>query len=338
MVTGLALGGLGGFNAHDAGVLKAAHDCGVRPDIITATSGAIFWTHLFLTDPQAIPEQVRRQADAVRGASALSVASTGDPGIFTPAYRQYWARWARPWRTLSVRELLDRLFPAQVYVPTRPRQAYAGMARDFNDASIPVLFNAFAIGAGQELLFANPAAFDFLGVAPGEPAPRSEPRPGPGPAGITQQVASSYRTIDAGAVEAALWLVLYGFEHRYQGQVVIDGAYHRQLILTELADCDVIYAVKPQSDAWHAAPPANYFEVQDFTTEMWFNSAVAAEAAALVARDAGPRIEPITMHRPLGYFNYFVEKMRPYTEGYRQARAVFERDHEHPPTAAPVSD
>ena len=32
------------------------------------------------------------------------------------------------------------------------------------------------------------------------------------------------------------------------------------------------------------------------------------------------------MQRPLGYFNYFVEKMPNYTEGYEQARQIFQRD------------
>jgi hypothetical protein len=32
------------------------------------------------------------------------------------------------------------------------------------------------------------------------------------------------------------------------------------------------------------------------------------------------------MRRPLSYFNYFVEKMPNYTEGYEQARQVFQRD------------
>ena len=73
-VVGLALGGVGGFNAHDAGVLAAAYECGLRPDIITCTSGAIFWTHLFLTNPGGIREEVERQAGAVKGASALQVA------------------------------------------------------------------------------------------------------------------------------------------------------------------------------------------------------------------------------------------------------------------------
>ena len=85
-VVAMALGGLGGFNAHDAGVLAAAHECGLKPDIITCTSGAIFWTHLFLTNPGGIRAEVERQAQAVSGASALSVAALGYPGVFRPAY------------------------------------------------------------------------------------------------------------------------------------------------------------------------------------------------------------------------------------------------------------
>jgi hypothetical protein len=68
---------------------------------------------------------------------------------------------------------------------------------------------------------------------------------------------------------------------------------------------------------------------------MWFNTSFAAEVAGLrTARSQGARgpirIEPITMHRPLGYFNYFVEKMPNYTEGYEQGRRIFQRDLNHP--------
>ena len=104
-VAGLALGGLGGFNAHDAGVLKAFADRGVVPDVITCTSGAIFWTYQYLTDPGGIPDEVRRQADQVRGSNAVWTAVTGLPGVFAPAYSEYVRRWLTPWRRLSPREL-----------------------------------------------------------------------------------------------------------------------------------------------------------------------------------------------------------------------------------------
>jgi hypothetical protein len=58
------------------------------------------------------------------------------------------------------------------------------------------------------------------------------------------------------------------------GETAIDGAYQRQLIMSELTGCDVIYAIKPQASAWRAQPPGNYFEVQDLNTEMWFNTSL----------------------------------------------------------------
>lgn len=317
-VTGLALGGIGGFNAHDAGVLKALYDCALVPDIITCTSGGIFWTHEFLTQPEQIREEVEREAEAVSGVNALAVALMGDPKVFAPAYLQYWMRWLQPWQAWSWKELFDRMLPAQIYTPTRRPQDFAAMADVFNESTIPIVFNAFAISSGRELLFCNPAAFDFLEVTAGFSRPHLL---------LEDEVTVEYRAIDAGAVEAALWLVLYGLDHQYDGEVVVDGAYHRQLIIFELSKCDVIYAVKPQNDAWHGAPPANYFEVQDFNTEMWFNSSFAAEVAGL--RSAGKpdaRIERIMMDRPLGFFNFFVEKLKNYTDGYEKAKGIFERD------------
>jgi len=248
----------------------------------------------------------------------------GDPGVFSPAYASYWERWFAPPSGPPLRDLLDRLFPAQVYQSTRPETFFAQIAADFGAARTPVMFNAYAVTSGRELVFGNQAAFGFLGLSPGHV--RRHDIPG-------EDVSTEYRPIDADAdaVRAALWLTLYGFSNRYQGETTIDGAYQRQVIMSELTGCDVIYAVKPQASARRAQPPGNYFEVQDFNTEMWFNTSFAAEVAGLRAArlDSGRepiRIEPITMHRPLGYFNYFVEKLPNYTEGYEQASQIFQRD------------
>jgi hypothetical protein len=321
-VVGMALGGVGGFNAHDAGVLAAAHECELRPDIITCTSGAIFWTHLFLTNPGGIRDEVQRQADAVKGVNALQVAVLGYPGVFRPAYASYWARWFDPrWGPL-VRGLFDRLFPAQLYEPTGPKEIFDQMAADLVGTPTPVMFNAYAVKSGRELVFCNDAAFGFIGRSSPERRKRKHVIPG-------EDMSTEYLPIDGEAVRAALWLSLYGFSHRYQGEITIDGAYQRQLIMSELTDCDVIYAIKPQASAWRDRAPGNYFEVQDFNTEMWLNTSFAAEVAGLWAAKRDPargpiQIEPITMHRPLGYFNYFVERLPNYSEGYEQAKEIFQ--------------
>ena len=300
----------------------AEHGCGLEPDIITCTSGAIFWTDLFLTNPGGIRDQVEQQVEAVSGANAVEVALLGDPGVFQPAYASLWERWFAPPSGPPLRDLLDRLFPAQLYQSTRPETFFAQIAADFSAARTPVMFNAYAVTSGRELVFCNQAAFGFLGLSPGHV--RRHDIPG-------EDVSTEYRPIDVDAVRTALWLTLYGFAPPLSGETAIDGAYQRQLIMSELTGCDVIYAIKPQASAWRAQPPGNYFEVQDFNTEMWFNTSFAAEVAGLrTARlDSGRepiRIEPITMHRPMGYFNYFVEKMPNYAEGYEQARQIFQRD------------
>jgi len=318
-VIGVALGGVGGFNSHDAGVLKAMHDCDLKPDVITCTSGAIYWVYEYLTDPDGIPRKVQIQADQVRGSNVALVGITGIPGICIPAYPEYVTRWFKPPRArVSLREFWNRLLPAQMYRPARTKADFAAIADAFNkETSVAIVFNAYSISEGRETLFCNQPAFDFLDVSPTTDDHHVTGRVSP----------TQYRLIDAAAVESALWLVLYGFGHRYHGQVVIDGAYHRQLIMAELTRCDTVYAVKPQSDGWHAAPPANYFEVQDFNMEMWFNSAYAAEYAALKKDSPEIRIERITMNRPLGYFNYLVEKTKNYTAGYEKAKEIFEKDH-----------
>ena len=78
------------------GVLAAAHECGLEPDIITCTSGAIFWTDLFLTNPGGIRDEVEQQAEALSGANAVQVAVLGDPGVLQPAYASWWGRWFAP--------------------------------------------------------------------------------------------------------------------------------------------------------------------------------------------------------------------------------------------------
>ena len=93
---------------------------------------------------------------------------------------------------------------------------------DLSQASTPVAFNAYAISSGHELVFCNQAAFGFLGLSPGHTRPHDIPG---------DDIVTEYRPIDADAVQAALWLTLYGFGNRYQGEIAIDGAYQRQLIL-----------------------------------------------------------------------------------------------------------
>jgi hypothetical protein len=53
-----ALGGLGGFNGHGVGFLQAARELGVKPAIITCTSGMIGWTAEWLDNQDLLPSSL----------------------------------------------------------------------------------------------------------------------------------------------------------------------------------------------------------------------------------------------------------------------------------------
>ncbi len=59
----------------------------------------------------------------------------------------------------------------------------------------------------------------------------------------------------------------------------------RTLSTTERASTGTVHVhmAIPRCSAWQASPPGNYFEVQDFNTEMWINASFAAEVAGLRA-------------------------------------------------------
>jgi hypothetical protein len=78
--------------------------------------------------------------------------------------------------------------------------------------------------------------------------------------------------------------------------------------------------------------PQNYFEVQDFTTDHWFNAAYAAELAGLrqinrllaEGRLTGGAFHPVELievevRRQYGFFEYFLEERDVFDEAFRNA-------------------
>ena len=86
-----ALAGLGGFNAHGAGFLTAAREFGVKPDLVTATSGQIIVLGEWLrgTDLKNFLIDTSRFQGPI---GTLLTACVGDPGIFRAAVPEYWRR------------------------------------------------------------------------------------------------------------------------------------------------------------------------------------------------------------------------------------------------------
>jgi hypothetical protein len=158
-----ALAGLGGFNAHGAGFLAAASKCKVIPDLVTATSGQIVvladWLQGKNLEQSLVVPELEHNTMA-----QLAIAVSGDPGVFRPAYPEALRRWLTPQFGGDFFEgPCNRLFPAQLYVPTRPASDFSTIADVFNNARIEdrdigIVFNAYNLRTGQAVLYGNDKA------------------------------------------------------------------------------------------------------------------------------------------------------------------------------------
>ncbi len=364
----LAIGGLGGFNGFGAGTLHALEDACRTPGAISCTSGAIYWTAIYLArrhaaagrrtsrlnpDNRTIKDKLKEEVDQQidipwKDLRLLYLAWNGLPGVFEPTMRD----WRYPLQFLSLltpatplRALADReawlaewaakTFPARAAIPTRPDWFYDEVSDIFNaETEVAVVFNAFDLQAGIERLFVN---------EPGRVALGEDRRPNAPP----------LLPINAAAVRAALHLFWYGFEPTYDGRVVIDGAYHRQLIVRELYRWTRIVTIKPQNDRWIGEMPQSLFGSMDLETELWFNAPFARELAELdhinemvkadaevhgadhkthrlvIGRDALERsyrfldIVKIQSEHQAGFLDYFHETLERFEEARVLAAKVF---------------
>lgn len=312
-----ALAGLGGFNAHGAGFLTAASELGIRPRLVTATSGQIVVLADWLRGKD-LKAQLARGDNGEGLFGTLRILLRGMPGVFRPALREGIARWFT-WPSSSdslFDAFADRLMPAQLYVPERGESFFEEMATLFNATEdMGIVFNAFDPATGEGKLFGNEAAKACWPVGKklartaslgGEVVVEPDQRPGLEP--ITPQ-----------ALKAALWLSLYGFENM-PGRM-IDGAYHRACIVSELYRFKTIFAVRPLAKGWQGRLPSNYFDVEDWQTEMWFSVGYKAEVEGMKRINdlifdkklvgggfSYIDLVEIAPETPAGYFNYFTER------------------------------
>jgi hypothetical protein len=320
-----ALAGLGGLNAHGAGFLDTARAWGITPDLVTATSGQILVLSAWLRGLD-LRHQLISSDRIADPASQLRTVMFGYPGVFRPAYAEALSRFVSwpDWRDGPFNVLADRLLPAQQYVPVRSEADFIQAAETLNATPIGVVFNTYDPEAGIGRLYGNDAARALL--------PSEKSVPNAHAANARQSAAKrdlryaadvlaerAILPITPEAVKAALWLSLYGFTKLPKRQM--DGAYHRASIISELHGFDRVFAVRPLANGWHGQTPQNWFEVQDWTYEMWFSVGYKAEVDALkrindlIAASVitDPKFKSVDLveiqpETPAGYFNYFVER------------------------------
>ena len=340
MRVAFALAGLGGFNAHGAGFLAAAQKWGVRPELVTATSGQIPVLADWLAgkDLRASLISPGRENNPL---AELQTAFFGYPGVFRPAYREAVERLAS-WPNMReglFRILADRVLPAQEYVPERTEADFQHAADLFNASRIGVVFNSYEPGTGKGFLYGNDAARKSL---PPEKAIRNTHAARvkesvlPHDMRYVSEVSDEHdiHPITAETVKSALWLSLYGFQNVPGWKM--DGAYYRSCIVSELHVFDRIFVVRPLANGWFGKQPSNWFDVQDWNCEMWFSVGYKAEVDALRRIndliEAGviknEKFKPVELieiepETPAGYFHYFVERNKVYDRAYEIAEHAF---------------
>ena len=377
---GFALGGLAGNNAHGAGFLQAALDADVVPDMISCTSGQIRWTFRYLQmlgakrrgDVAPYESLKRILQDEIaeieltpnRNLDLMALACRGVPGRFDVAGLQYvrdaavnaldaGVQFARRWGNMLWPEIWCDLWPCRTFGCGYSRQFYQEVADAFagvdslaEQLHIGIAFNSFNPQTGEEHVFLNDSARDFLDPKrEGTYQPRKWNKHRP---------RTRYQQIDANAVRKGLRLFNYGFGDDYEG--FVDGAYFRDVILAELSPVTDIYVARPINHHWLGRLPRSLVDLEDMKTEMWFNGSYAGERAAIkfvnslcdaAERESGgcafiaQKYHRIELHEmeietQRGYWDYVFEDADVFAQAYNAAMRGFRKKPPAPPADSAV--
>jgi len=303
---GLALGGLAGNNAHGAGVLQAFLERGVAPQMISCTSGQIFWVDQFL---QAGGDNLEGKVkDFTRISNRLQehIKESNPTGIQafdlwlhlvdTDKERKIriavlelpflmmrnlcqsyvdlignFEKFRNPWNFYF--KMLTELLPARTLISQYSDDFYEGISKRLNKCEkIGILFNGYNVKEGREQVYLNRRAFEILGFKEHWRTDGVYQRP--------SRYRTDYRPITPDAVRKALWIYEYGMP---TDGGTLDGAYFRQMILDELARAKTIIAARPVNFKWVGTFPHSWIGQKDLKTEVNFNGSYAGEREKILS-------------------------------------------------------
>jgi hypothetical protein len=156
---------------------------------------------------------------------------------------------------------------------------------------------------------------------------------------------TNYEEITPRSVRDALWVVQYGLDDNR----VIDGAYHRQIILDELmmakggdetqSDLLHLFIARPIKYRWQGPLPTSWPDLEDLKTEMAFDGSYRCEIDKIeiinkLIRDNAISEEkrqkyylvephPIEPLEPRSFFEYIFEDVEMFKNAREQANRIF---------------
>ncbi|MDB6019620.1 MAG: hypothetical protein JWR19_4109 [Pedosphaera sp.] len=350
-----ALGGLAGNNAHGAGFLAAALKKRIHPAMVSCTSGQILWVYRYLlcrNSGKKCPSlKVQLQNDINRlepfrnpDFDLSLLALYGKQGVYRPAGGEYMAD---AWRNVSAslgRALFDKnrpfvarrfleMFPCRLLVPEFPDNFFNDISAEMNQTTdIGIIFNSYDPSSGREYVYLNERARRLLGATSNRPDQYQHGKRS------SYRDQTIYRDISPEAVRDGIWLYHYGFNG--DKERFVDGAYFREIMLSELTHADTIYVVRPMHLPWTDPLPHNYPEMEDLKTKVGFNGSYAGEryqislmnkllkSGTLKARiGKKPKyhhieLHPIEMKQSRGYFGYVFEDVSVFNDAFDQSMAA----------------
>lgn len=308
----LAIQGIGGMNAFAAGVLQQFRKNGIEPELISATSGAIYSTYLYLDEnPEAIHQYFEEITEDERDIipdelQFMRSVMLGVPGKFRPVYPL--ERIVENYPFSEPKQWMNFFFPAKVFQPTYPDSFYEKMAKRFSASSIGIMINAYHYEKDKAILYLNRAAMRKTGLKPGE---------------TTDYIV---KEMSADGVRNSLQLLQYGERN---GEY--DGAYQYNPVVGPLKKASRIILITVESIEKSLHKIENYFDTQDFLLKMLFKNALHSELRnirlinKLIAEGivTHKRYHPIDIQiiQPStyrGYFDYFVEDYAFFQDGIKQ--------------------
>jgi len=206
--------------------------------------------------------------------------------------------------------------------------------QEIDGASIAILFNAFDPRNGLEYVYLNQQARKTLNIPLRSKAGKA--------GGYRERVV--YDALSATAVQDALWLWYYGFDQTKVTSVKVDGAYFRDVILSELQDADRIFVARPIHHQWIGPYPKTFIGIRDMETEVLFNGAYQGERDKIclinkLVEDNKPNplvlgtppktfkhidLEEVEINSQRGFYDYLFEDMQVFNDAVKRFVIAFD--------------
>jgi hypothetical protein len=329
MNIGLGVQGIGGMNSFAAGALYFLRKNKIKVNAISMTSGGIGSVFGFLNDDGDYLKKVSmdenhnyKRSFFSREMQGLNIFLQRMLNGLPKVYRN--TNFFERMETLKDVDPLDPfgflnfLMPAKCFESEIPFSAFEGMSTAFQKSNIPIMTNAYNYKTGKTAVIINDASDKYLEGTRFKAGKNKE---------------FEVYKMDANYIKAALQLIQFGLH-----MDMMDGAYQYNPFIAPLKkNTDiVIICVVPLSSPLKKLE--NTFDIEDFKLKMMFNNAISSEISNInlinklidekVITDKSFKkinvhiIEP-KIHK--GFFDYFVEDVYMFQNGYDEAEKIFSK-------------